>query len=237
MSGVRLSNGSPTLERTDSRVTEHPKPSACRNLFGSVDHGQLNKDFNAHMREQEEAAAAKWDFDFVNDTPLANNNSRFKWELVNSSELPEFYNRQPRRETGACSGNNNVDLNGNHHCVLMAPSEDTGRSDGQTECTGLRKRPACHGTTFLSDYMEQIDCYGHAVGFSLHKLTVKQTAHRYLFKLGFYYFFILLTKDVSLSDPSTQNKRSHTSSPDEVTSSLSHSVEHTPRKLSPKRQT
>lgn len=157
MSGVRLSNGSPTLERTDSRVTEHPKPSACRNLFGSVDHGQLNKDFIAHMREQEEAAAAKWDFDFVNDIPLANNNARFKWELVKSSELPNFYTRPLRTEPGGCSAKNNVDLNGNHRCVLMASSEDTGRSDGQTECTGLRKRPACHGTTFLPDYTELID--------------------------------------------------------------------------------
>ncbi|XP_017289734.1 cyclin-dependent kinase inhibitor 1Bb [Kryptolebias marmoratus] len=177
MSGVRLSNGSPTLERTESRVTEHPKPSACRNLFGAVDHEQLSKDFNAHMRELEEAAAAKWGFDFVNDTPLPNsNNGRFKWEVVDSRELPDFYAPQPRRDTGG------VDVNGNRRCVLAAPGEDTGRSDGQTGCTGLRKRPACH-------------------------------------------------------DPSAQSKRSHTS-PDEVScSSLSHSVEHTPRKPSPKRQT
>ncbi|XP_013878750.1 cyclin-dependent kinase inhibitor 1B [Austrofundulus limnaeus] len=182
MSGVRLSNGSPTLERTDSRVAEHPKPSACRNLFGSVDHGQLSKDFNAHMREQEAAAAAKWDFDFVNDTPLADNRARFQWELVRSSELPGFYRRPPRRDTGGRSGNNAVDLNGNHRCVLVASSEDTGRSDGQTDCTGPRKRPACH-------------------------------------------------------EPSPQRKRSHSSSsgPGEVSSGLS--VEHTPRKLSPNRQT
>ncbi|XP_037538959.1 cyclin-dependent kinase inhibitor 1Bb [Nematolebias whitei] len=181
MSGVRLSNGSPTLERTESRVTEHPKPSACRNLFGSVDHEQLNRDFNAHMRELEEAAAAKWGFDFVNDKPLANN-GRFNWELVESNELPDFYQRSPRREPGGYSGSLNVDLNGNHRCVRVVPSEDTVRSDGQTECTGLRKRAACH-------------------------------------------------------EPSTQRKKSHPS-PEEVScSSLSHSVEHTPRKPSPKRPT
>lgn len=150
MSDVRLSNGSPTLERTDSRVSEHPKPSACRNLFGSVDHEELKRDLKGHLREMEEAASAKWDFDFASHTPLAH--GRLEWELVDCRNVPSFYNRQPRREKGVCSaGNNNVDLNGNHNCVVVAASEDTDRADGQMECTeqctGLRKRPACHDTT------------------------------------------------------------------------------------------
>ena len=149
MSHVRLSNGSPTLERTDPRVPEHPKPSACRNLFGSVDHDELKKDLNGHLREMEEAASAKWGFDFAGDKPLAN--GKLRWELVDPRVVPDFYTRRPRREKGVCHGNNNVDLNGNHSCIVMAPpSEDTGRSDGQTACTeqcpGLRKRAACHGT-------------------------------------------------------------------------------------------
>lgn len=150
MSDVRLSNGSPTLERTDSRVSEHPKPSACKNLFGSVDHEELKRDLKGHLRELEEAASAKWGFDFANHKPLMN--GRLDWELVDHRTVPNFYTRQPHREKGVCSaGNNNVDLNGNHNCVVVvAPSEDTDRSDGQMErkeqCTGLRKRPACHGT-------------------------------------------------------------------------------------------
>ncbi|KAM6936830.1 cyclin dependent kinase inhibitor 1Bb [Xenentodon cancila] len=149
MSHVRLSNGSPTLERTESRVSEHPKPSACKSLFGSVNHEELKKDLNGHLRELEEAAAKKWGFDFANDKPLAN--GRLEWDLVHGSEMPDFYTRQPRRERGVCSGNNNVDLNGNHNCIVMAPNEDSSRSDGQRECmeqcTGLRKRPACHDTS------------------------------------------------------------------------------------------
>ncbi|XP_059191896.1 cyclin dependent kinase inhibitor 1Bb [Centropristis striata] len=147
MSDVRLSNGSPTLERTDSRVSDHPKPSACRSLFGSVDHEELKRDLKGQLREMEEAASAKWGFDFANHTPLAN--GRLDWELVDCRDVPKFYSKQPRREKGVCSaGNNNVDLNGNHNCVVVAPSEDIDRSDGQMECkeqcTGLRKRPACH---------------------------------------------------------------------------------------------
>ncbi|KAM4734065.1 cyclin dependent kinase inhibitor 1Bb [Anableps anableps] len=183
MSDVRLSNGSPTLERTEPRVTEHPKPSACRSLFGSVDHEELKRDLKGHMRELQEAASAKWGFDFANDKPLPN--ARLTWELVDSAEIPDFYVRPPRKEKGVCSGNNHVDLNGNHNCVLVVPSEDTSMSDVLTECTeqctGLRKRP-CHDTT-------------------------------------------------------AQSKRSR-SSPGEVSCpTLSHSVEHTPRKSSPKRQT
>lgn len=135
------------MERTDPRVSDHPKPSACRSLFGSVDHEELRRDLKGHLREMEEAASAKWSFDFANHTPLVN--GRLEWEIVDCRDVPDFYSRQPRREKGVCSsGNNNVDLNGNHSCVVVASSEDIDMSDVQTECkelcTGLRKRPACH---------------------------------------------------------------------------------------------
>ncbi|XP_040024695.1 cyclin-dependent kinase inhibitor 1B-like [Gasterosteus aculeatus] len=148
MSDVRLSNGSPTLERTDSRVSDHPKPSACRILFGRADHVGLKRELTGHFREMEEVASAKWGFDFANHRPLVH--GRIKWELVDCRDVPDFYNKPPRREKkGVCSaGNNKVDLNGNHSCVVLASSEDTERSDGHMECTeqctGMRKRPACH---------------------------------------------------------------------------------------------
>ncbi|XP_068169846.1 cyclin dependent kinase inhibitor 1Bb [Antennarius striatus] len=180
MSDVRLSNGSPTLERTDPRVSDHPKPSACRSLF-AVDHDELKRDLKGHLREMEEAASAKWGFDFAHHTPLAN--GRFEWELVDCESVPDFYGGQK----GVCPpGNNNVDLNGNHSCAVDAPGGGSGRSDGPTgcseQCAGLRKRPAC-------------------------------------------------------PDPTAQNKRSHTG-PEEVSCpGVGRSVEHTPRKSSPKRQT
>lgn len=159
MSDVRLSNGSPTLERTEPRVSDHPKPSACRSLFGSLDHEELKKDLKGQLREMEEAAAAKWSFDFASHTPLAN--GRLKWEVVDCRNVPEFYSRQPRREKkGVCSaGNNTVDLNGNHNCVVAA-SEARERADGAMECseqcTGMRKRPACHGTFTTSVHLRVV---------------------------------------------------------------------------------
>ncbi|XP_060891832.1 cyclin dependent kinase inhibitor 1Bb [Labrus mixtus] len=178
MSDVRLSNGSPTLERTEPRVSDPPQASLCRSLFGPVDHQELKRDLKRHLREMEEGDSARWGFDFANHTPLSNT-GRFEWELVDCKDVPSFYNRQPRREKGVCSaGNNNMDLNGNHSCVVGAPSEDSDRSEAPMECTeqctGRRKRPACQ-------------------------------------------------------DPSVSDEVSF--------QSLSHPAEHTPRKISPKRQT
>ncbi|CAL9695112.1 unnamed protein product [Knipowitschia caucasica] len=147
MSDVRLSNASPTLERTDPRVAEHPKPSACRNLFGtSVDHEELHRDLKVHLRELEADASDKWSFDFANDAPILAN-TRITWELVDCRTVPDFYTRQPHRhhrhshsrEKGeACTaGNNHVDMNGNHSCVVGSTAEDK-------DCAGARKRHACH---------------------------------------------------------------------------------------------
>ncbi|XP_035646671.1 cyclin-dependent kinase inhibitor 1B-like [Oncorhynchus keta] len=143
MSNVRVSNGSPTFERTDARFSDHPKPSACRNLFGPVDHEELRRDLKGHLQEIEETSSAKWNFDFSSQTPLLN--GRFEWELVDSNDIPRFYSRTQRSAKGLCpSGNNNVDLNGNSCVTPPQPSENTERSESKEQCTGQRKRPACH---------------------------------------------------------------------------------------------
>ncbi|KAG9337325.1 hypothetical protein AGOR_G00251490 [Albula goreensis] len=196
MSNVRLSNGSPTLERVEVRLSDNPKPSFCRNLFGSVDHEELRRDLKGHLQEMEQASSAKYNFDFENHKPLPS--GRYDWQLVDSKDLPEFYSRPLRSSKGICrSGNNNVDLNGNHNCVMVTPcqenagyrlseektEESESQMDCRDQCSGQRKRAASH-------------------------------------------------------ESSSQNKRSHTSS-DEVARCpvLTHSVEHTPRKSSPKAQT
>ncbi|XP_053742802.1 cyclin-dependent kinase inhibitor 1Bb [Synchiropus splendidus] len=138
MSDVRLSNGSPTLERTESRLSDHPKPSACRSLFGPVDHDELKRELEGHMREMEQAAAAKWGFDFAAHSPLPLG-SGMQWELVDRRDVPDFYSRQRRAETGACpAGISRVDLNGNHSCVVGEAERDAGSCTEQ--CAGLRKR-------------------------------------------------------------------------------------------------
>ncbi|KAI1883379.1 hypothetical protein AGOR_G00230820 [Albula goreensis] len=160
MSNVRLSNGSPTLERMDARLSDHPKPSACRNLFGTVDREELKKDLKGHLQGMEEASSAKWNFDFSNHKPLPN--GRYEWEIVESKDVPDFYNRPQRAPKDVClSGNNNMDFNGNHNCLTASPcqegvgdrfsDEKTDKSDSpmdcKDQCSGQRKRPASHDSS------------------------------------------------------------------------------------------
>lgn len=146
MSDVRLSNGSPTLERTDTgRVSVHPKPSACRSLFGAPDYDERQRELKGLLREMEEAASAKWDFDFACHTPRPS--GRYAWEAVDCRDVPAFYRD---KEAVRTAGRNGVDLNGNVSCAAGAPTggEAAGRSDGARECReqcgGPWKRPASH---------------------------------------------------------------------------------------------
>ncbi|XP_058264468.1 cyclin dependent kinase inhibitor 1Bb [Hemibagrus wyckioides] len=142
MSNVRLSNGSPTLERMDAtRLSDQPKPSACRTLFGPVDHEELKRELTGHLKAIEEAAVETWGFNFSTHTPRPN--ARFIWKLVDSKDLPSFYSASEQPSKSVCpSGNNGVDLNGN--CGLTTTNEEKeDRSEKHTDRTDKRKRPAC----------------------------------------------------------------------------------------------
>lgn len=156
---MRVSNGSPSLERTDARQAEHPKPSACRNLFGPVNHEELTRDLEKHCRDMEEASQRKWNFDFQNHKPLE---GKYEWQEVEKGSLPEFYYRPPRPPKGAgkVPPPPSQDVSGNRQAVPLigsqANSEDThlvdpkpDPSDSQTglaeQCAGIRKRPATDG--------------------------------------------------------------------------------------------
>ncbi|CAM9954635.1 unnamed protein product [Bubo scandiacus] len=109
MSNVRISNGSPTLERMEARQSEYPKPSACRNLFGPVNHEELNRDLKKHRQEMEEACQRKWNFDFQNHKPLE---GRYEWQAVEKGSSPDFYFRPPRLLKAVCksAGRQSLDI-------------------------------------------------------------------------------------------------------------------------------
>ncbi|KAF7693961.1 cyclin-dependent kinase inhibitor 1Ba [Silurus meridionalis] len=119
MSDVRLSNGSPPLERVDTRPDGHAKPSVCRNLFGSPDPGEVRQSCLDELRRSEEEHKEKYNFDFVKDKPLES--GRFEWQSVDARDAPEFY--RPSR------ANRRVDLNG-------------GQTDCQKTQTVAKKRPS-----------------------------------------------------------------------------------------------
>lgn len=133
MSNVRLSNGSPTLERMDNRPPDQPKPSACRSLFGPVDHEELKRELKGHLMAMEKASTESWNFDFSSFTPLPH--GRYLWSPVDSTDLPGFY---------SSTGNKSVDVNGNHERLAERSETQTERRDPQQQQQSVkRKRPSC----------------------------------------------------------------------------------------------
>ncbi|XP_075617078.1 cyclin-dependent kinase inhibitor 1 isoform X1 [Balearica regulorum gibbericeps] len=71
------------MERRPGKTTH-----ARRNLFGPVDHEQLQRDFQHMLRNGIEGAQQKWNFDFLRDTPAE---GLLQWEELEGHEVPAFY--------------------------------------------------------------------------------------------------------------------------------------------------
>uniref|UniRef100_A0A8C7GV76 Cyclin dependent kinase inhibitor 1A n=1 Tax=Oncorhynchus kisutch TaxID=8019 RepID=A0A8C7GV76_ONCKI len=65
------------------------KGPARRNLFGPVDHEQLQQEYQNALRRDLEDACHRWGFDFLSEKPLAGGD--FQWEGVLSTKLPLLY--------------------------------------------------------------------------------------------------------------------------------------------------
>lgn len=60
-----------------------------RNLFGPVDHQQLQQDFQRLLQVSVEAANKRWNFDFQRETP--GEGSSVEWEELRCRDVPTFY--------------------------------------------------------------------------------------------------------------------------------------------------
>ncbi|XP_071357642.1 cyclin-dependent kinase inhibitor 1D isoform X1 [Trachinotus anak] len=60
-----------------------------RNLFGPVDHQQLQQDFQRLLCMNVEVANKRWNFDFQTDMP--GEGSNIKWEELRCQDVPAFY--------------------------------------------------------------------------------------------------------------------------------------------------
>ncbi|XP_015270340.1 PREDICTED: cyclin-dependent kinase inhibitor 1C [Gekko japonicus] len=91
MSNVHLSSAS-TLERLAARRTFplHARTGVCRNLFGPVDHDELNRELRSKLREIREDSQRRWDYDFQSEAPLPGP-GRLQWEAVAGDAVPAFY--------------------------------------------------------------------------------------------------------------------------------------------------
>ncbi|KAM4615333.1 cyclin-dependent kinase inhibitor 1D [Polymixia lowei] len=60
-----------------------------RNLFGPVDHHQLQQDFQRLLCMSVEVANKRWNFDFQSDRPAQG--SAVEWEELRCQDVPAFY--------------------------------------------------------------------------------------------------------------------------------------------------
>ncbi|XP_039891027.1 cyclin-dependent kinase inhibitor 1D isoform X1 [Simochromis diagramma] len=60
-----------------------------KNLFGPVDHQQLQQDFQRLLCMSVEVANKRWNFDFQSDVPLEGSN--IQWEALRCQDVPAFY--------------------------------------------------------------------------------------------------------------------------------------------------
>lgn len=87
MSNVQLSS---SLELLVARRTFplQKRTSVCRNLFGPVDHDELDREMKTKLREISERDQERWNFNFEANSPL---DGVYEWEEVSGDETPVFY--------------------------------------------------------------------------------------------------------------------------------------------------
>ncbi|KAM4595912.1 cyclin-dependent kinase inhibitor 1B-like [Polymixia lowei] len=88
MSNVQLSSSA--LERLAARRTFplHTRTSVCRNLFGPIDHDELNQEMKTKLREISERDQQRWNFNFEANAPL---DGDYEWEESAVDKTPVFY--------------------------------------------------------------------------------------------------------------------------------------------------
>ncbi|XP_054580767.1 cyclin-dependent kinase inhibitor 1C [Eptesicus fuscus] len=80
------------MERLVSRRAYPPvaRSSACRSLFGPVDHEELSRELQMRLAELTAEDQRRWDYNFQQDVPLRGP-GRLQWTEVDSESVPAFY--------------------------------------------------------------------------------------------------------------------------------------------------
>ena len=66
------------------------RTSACRSLFGPVDHEELGRELQMRLAELSAEDQRRWDYNFQLDMPLRGP-GRLQWTEVDSDSVPAFY--------------------------------------------------------------------------------------------------------------------------------------------------
>ncbi|KAM8988134.1 cyclin-dependent kinase inhibitor 1 isoform 1-T1 [Ara ararauna] len=110
---------------SQSKAGQMPCSSkVCRNLFGPVDHQQLQHDLESLLKQNLQEAQQRWNFDFETETPLK---GHFEWERV---FLPEELPQEVHSLVRATSSKSRSSLGpSNEHLGRLCP-EGSQQSSG-----------------------------------------------------------------------------------------------------------
>ncbi|XP_072233154.1 cyclin-dependent kinase inhibitor 1D isoform X2 [Leuresthes tenuis] len=102
-----------------------------RNLFGPVDHQQLQQDFQRLLCMSVEVANKRWNFDFQSDTP--GQGSNVEWVELSCQDVPAFYRScmVGRPEAGMAEDTSRTSISSGE----CSPSSSCGSGDEYLEVT------------------------------------------------------------------------------------------------------
>ncbi|XP_029017936.1 cyclin-dependent kinase inhibitor 1D [Betta splendens] len=99
-----------------------------RNLFGPVDHQQLQKDFERLFCMSVEVANKRWNFDFQSDKPGVG--SSMEWEELRCQDVPTFYHsctvRPAVRPVGMTKGKRRTSSTSSEDSPVSSSSSGSG---------------------------------------------------------------------------------------------------------------
>ncbi|KAM7367023.1 hypothetical protein PAMP_014948 [Pampus punctatissimus] len=100
-----------------------------RNLFGPVDHQQLQQDFQRLLCMSIEVANKRWNFDFQNDVP--GQASNIEWEELRCQDVPMFYRSCTMRPVvrpggGAANGKRRTSSSSVEDSLMSSSSSGSG---------------------------------------------------------------------------------------------------------------
>ncbi|XP_041942183.1 cyclin-dependent kinase inhibitor 1D isoform X2 [Alosa alosa] len=90
------------LSERDAEVPMEETRGRCgvrRNLFGPVDHQQLEQEFQRLLCMTVDTATRRWDFDFLSDRPSPG--STLQWEELRCQDVPAFYHSRVVKRAGS----------------------------------------------------------------------------------------------------------------------------------------
>ncbi|XP_047431026.1 cyclin-dependent kinase inhibitor 1D [Mugil cephalus] len=107
-----------------------------RNLFGPVDHKQLQQDFQRLLCMSVEVANKRWNFDFQGDVP--GEGSSIEWEELRCQDVPAFYRScmvRPAAQARAATCARRMSSSSGEGSPVSSSSSGSGSGDEYLEVT------------------------------------------------------------------------------------------------------